>query len=205
MGEIDSEDEQRVPNAKQKHLELQHKSHIKAIKKYTVCKNLEAELLDTQANKINFDLLFTHRGELKTAASYSINYSKYMSNPEEFKAEELAKKQAQHCNYEKFLVLEKNLRNKLKNISESTVIDLVVSIYPQLGSIIESQIELSTAFNYLSQNWKQIIVNPSHPKLLKNVKVPPLVLALLKESSNTLNTPETEYRRSIQVSLVIGM
>jgi len=202
MKETDSGDEQRILQSKQKHLNLQHKSHLKAIKKYTACKNLEAELVGTQINNINFDLLFTHRGELKTTPSYSVNYSKYMINPEEFKAEELAKKQTQYCNYEEFLLLEKSLRSKLNNVSESTAIDLIMSIYPQLWNIIESQIELSAAFNYLSQNWRQIITNPSHPKLLKNLKIPSLALAFHKESYNTLNTLETEYGGNAQVSLM---
>jgi len=190
----------------QKRQENIKKLEEKSIEKYKLCKNSEKELIGLlqkdepqEKSLIDFELVLGRRGAIKTQSSYSVNYSKYMTDPEGFKIEESNKKRINYYDHEEFCNLEKSIRRKLSGISDETAIDIMTTIYPQLSNIFDSYISFSAAFNYLFQNWRNIVTNPNPSKSLKNTKVPSLVTALFKEAGSVGINSEDKNDQNSQV------
>ncbi len=175
----------------------------RVMERYRACKKMEKELLGLEAGEVqvDFGLAFGRRGELRSQPTYSVNYSKYMTDPEAFKQEESKKKKVKYYNQEEYSELLEFLRKKFEETNDETAMAIMCRLYPQLSAVFDSYLSFSEAFNYLFQNWRGLAAAANHSKTLKSTRAPALVAALLREDGAAGGSLEDAHDIGSQVSM----
>ena len=145
----------------------------------------QKSLENTQTHNI-----FQERG-MPSQTSYTVNYSKYFEDKEEFMKEiDKSKIHSQKFRQQKHNELVEGVKMLFKGCSENTILEVLGVILPNLSDVLGLYLKMTNCYKFLIKNLSGVLKPRIYNKWLKDPKIPPKLLTDLKNSLYSLDAVE---------------